>query len=262
MRVLIVDDEPRAREGLVALVRQVPGVVLAGEAGSGHAAVESIGKQRPDLVLLDIQMPDLDGFEVLERCRPVGFYSDVIFITAHSSHLLRAFEVHALDYLLKPFSDGRFFEALARAQERFRQRRDHEAANRLLTTLAAAGLIREPTPAASPTGRLRIPVKTRGLTRFLDIGTLDWIEADAYCVKLHVGAQEHVLRGPLGRFETELPSAQFFRISRSAIVNLDRIQGIRDLPGEDTVVVLDGGTELSVSPTRRRTLVDRLERGR
>ncbi len=234
LRVLVVDDEPLARDGVAALVAQDPDLTVVGECGDGASAVEAIRRLHPDLVLLDIQMPELDGLEVLRRLAP-GERPAVIFITAYDEFAVSAFDVHAVDYLVKPFDDARFVEAVARAK----------AAIRGLLPRAEAWLS-------------RILVKTGGRVVLVRVADIDWIEAADYCVKLHVQGRVHVVRESLQTLESRLDPERFFRIHRSGIVNLDRVTELQPVLKGEHLVTLRDGSRLKLSRGRRRELESRL----
>jgi two-component system, LytTR family, response regulator len=236
IRVLVVDDEKLARSNLTVLLSADPEIECVGECDSGQAALAAIRTERPDLVFLDVQMPECDGFDVLEflgRDLPPA----IIFVTAYDRYALRAFETGALDYLLKPFDDARFERALARAKERLRAGRDR------------------------PLGVERLAIKSAGQVVFLALAEIDWIEAADYYVSLHVGARTHLLRRSLGDLEQELDPRAFCRIHRSTIINLERLRILRLGADGEYRVVLDDGTELRLSRRYRKPLQDRLGQG-
>jgi two-component system, LytTR family, response regulator len=249
-RALIVDDEPLARDTLRGLLGRDGSIVVAGECGSGMAAVEAIRRERPDIVFLDVQMPDLDGFAVLERVAgehvPV-----VVFVTAYDRYAVRAFDVHAVDYLLKPFEDERFFRALRRAKRSLVGEGLPGRGRALLALLeerSGAG------PARSRGPLRRLVVRSGSALVFLRPEDVDWIEAADYYVQLHVGPRVHLLREPLHSLEERLDPAEFVRIHRSAIVNLDRVREVRAEPGGRSALVLADGTHLKLSRHRRPRL--------
>jgi two-component system, LytTR family, response regulator len=251
LRVIVVDDEPLARAGVADLVRKDAELEVVAECADGRSALEAIERLRPDLVLLDVQMPELDGFEVLRRLDPARLPA-VIFITAYDEFAVRAFDVHALDYLVKPFDDARFAEALNRAKQVIGAG-GAELGHRLdalLTQLAAGG------PPMEYLGR--IVVKTAGRVLFVRVEDLDWIEAADYCVKLHAGDRVHVTRDSMNALEERLDPRRFFRINRSAIVNLDRVREIQPYFKGEQVVLLQDGTQLKLSRGRRIQLEERL----
>jgi two-component system LytT family response regulator len=236
--VLIVDDEPLAREGLVALLAQDPEVRVAGQ-GSGVDAPELIARLRPDILFLDIQMPEIDGFAVLELAGADAVPA-VVFVTAYDRYALRAFEVHALDYLLKPFTDARFTDALARAKQQVQARRQGTLDARIADLLRAQ---------QSPRSRFLVPA--RGKTVVVEAGTIDWIEAADYYVCLHCGRESHLLRDTMDEIERQLDPQQFFRAHRSAIVNLARVREIHPLFRGDCELKLADGVGVRLSRKRR-----------
>lgn len=255
LRVLIVDDEALARRRLRALLRDESDVDVVGEAGDGGAAVAAIDALAPDVVFLDVQMPEADGFDVIEAASadrmPV-----VVFVTAHDQYALRAFEVHALDYLLKPFSRERFHAAMARARAEVLRRRE-EGKRPSGDELAA--LVRE-IRAARP-GPDRFVVRDGGRVSFLKVGEIDWIESEGNYLRLHVGPQTHLIRGTIKGSAERLDPERFVRISRSAIVNLDRVREIHPWSRGELVVVLHDGTQLPTSGEHGRELRARLRPG-
>ena len=238
MRTLIVDDEPLARERLRKLLEAEADVEIIGECGDGREAAAAILRDQPDLVFLDIQMPELDGFGVVETIRTART-PEIVFVTAFNQHALRAFEVHALDYLLKPFDRERFRLALERARTRLAQARSGELSQRLTALLAE--MRPEPKPAD------RLAVKTGGRVLFVKTTDIEWIEAADNYVTLHLGPESHMLRETMTALEARLAPAQFMRISRSTIVNVERIKELQPMFHGDYVVILRNGTRLSLS---------------
>lgn len=226
MKVVIVDDEPLARQILRILLENDRELTVAGEC-SGVEAAEVIARERPDILFLDIQMPEVDGFDVLERVGP-DTVPAIVFVTAYDEYALRAFEFHALDYLLKPFDDRRFYAALSRAKER----------------------VRAKTPSSSSFTR-RFLVRTREKVLFIKADDLEWVEAADYYVSLHAGGKSYLLRQTMAEIERQLDPAKFVRVHRSAIVNLDRVREIHPLFRGDAELVLEGGTRVRLSRTRR-----------
>jgi two-component system LytT family response regulator len=233
IRALVVDDEPLGRSNILLLLRQNPEIEILGECGSALEGLDAIRKHHPDLVFLDVRMPEYDGFDVLEmlgRDAPPA----VIFVTAYDQYALKAFDTGALDYLLKPFSNARFARALDRARER----------------IAA----RERLPAKMD----RVTIKSAGRVVFLGVSEIDWIEAADYYASLHVGPKTHLVRRSMNELESDLDPAQFCRIHRSTIVNLERVRELRfDSDGEYELVLVDA-TKLRLSRRYRKEVQARL----
>jgi len=234
LRVLVVDDEPLARRNVAVLLQGDPDVGSVEECGSGVAAIDAMRRAMPDLVFLDVQMPEVDGFDVLELLG-AELPKSIVFVTAHDEYALRAFEAGALDYLLKPFDDARFARALARAKDKIA----HYAAPER--------------PAAR-----RLAVKTPGQLLFVDVADVDWIESASYYACLHVGKATHVIRRTLAELEQDLGERTFIRIHRSIIVNLDRIRALELQSTGDYEVVLKSGERLRLSRRFRKRLQERM----
>jgi len=245
LRVLIVDDEPLARELIATVLTQEPDVEIVGQCGNGHEAVEAIQTSVPDVVFLDIQMPILDGFGVLAALKTER-WPLVIFVTAYDRYAVRAFEVHALDYLLKPFEYERVHAALERARAALRQRTNGDYQRRLVEFL-------ENLPGQMP-GWDRLAVGDRTRTFFLKFDEIDWIEAEGNYVRLHAGKKSHLLRETMNSAESRLTAKKFLRIGRSVLVNLERIKEWQPLFHGDSVVILEDGTRLTVSRVYREKL--------
>jgi two-component system, LytTR family, response regulator len=245
LRTLIVDDEPLARERLRKLLEEEADVEIVGECGDGLRAVEAISLQKPDLVFLDIQMPDLDGFGVLEAVQTERM-PEVIFVTGHSQHALRAFDFHPLDYLLKPFDHERFQVALGRARRQWQQVRNGELGRKLAALLAEARIEARSTD--------RLGVKSGGKVLLVRTAEVDWIEAADNYVNLHVGTESHLLRETMASIESRLDPRQFIRISRSAIINVERIKELQPMFHGDYSVILRNGTRLLLSRGYREKL--------
>jgi two-component system LytT family response regulator len=238
LRVVIIDDEPLARDSIRALLANERDITVVGEA-SGNEAAALVARTRPDIMYLDIQMPEVDGFELLEQIGPQTVPA-VVFVTAYDRYALKAFEVHALDYLLKPFDDERFRDALDRARERARGRRLGDTDARISELLAA-----------HHSQRSRFLVRTRNKAIVVDAAEIDWIEAADYYVSLHVGGASHLVRQTMNEIETQLDPGRFFRVHRSAIVNIERVREIHPLFRGDCALVLHDGTRLKLSRNRR-----------
>jgi DNA-binding LytR/AlgR family response regulator len=246
IRTLIVDDEAPARERLKRLLAGIQGVELAGEAADGAQAVELIETLAPDLILLDIQMPGLDGFGVLEA---LDDPPPVIFVTAYDEYAIRAFEVNAVDYLLKPFSRARLEKAVVRIQEARLQERSSASKLRLLVeSLAAQGRY-----------LTRLAVRDRDRIRVLDVGDVDWIGVQDEQVIVYVGEESYPIRRTLAELEARLDPAAFFRAHRSAIVNLDRVQEVIPWFKGSHKLRLITGAEVDLSRTQARALRKILE---
>lgn len=252
IRTLVVDDETLARERVLSLLQQEVDVEVVGECSDGGQAVAAIQEQSPDLVFLDVQMPGCDGFEVLKTISPDRMPT-VIFVTAYDEYALRAFEVHALDYLLKPFGKDRFQETLRHAREALEARRAGELGRRLLA------MVNDIKPA--PQSVERLVVKSGGRVFFLRTDEIDWIEAAGNYVRLHLGQESHLFRETMNRMETRLDGRRFSRIHRSRIVNTERIKELQPWFNGDHVVVLRDGTRLTLSRLYKDKLQQRLGKG-
>ncbi len=257
VRTIIVDDEQPARRGLKTLVERHDGFTVVAVCRDGREAIARITELKPDLVLLDIQMPEISGFDVIASL-PAAAVPVVIFVTAYDQFAIRAFEVRALDYLLKPVSQARFDEALERAAARVRDRRLAEYGTTLLAAVAdiqkgqaaAAG----PVPGA-PRWLERIMVKVGEAIQFVEVADIDWIEGADYYVTLHAGEKQHLYRESLKHLEERLDPSQFVRIHVSAIVNLARVSQIRHAFGREFEVRLSSGKTLPVSRRRKKELL-------
>ena len=232
IRALVVDDEPLARSNLTVLLRIDPEIETVRECDSGMEALAEIRATKPDMVFLDVQMPECDGFDVLEMLGG-ELPPAVVFVTAYDRYALRAFEAGALDYILKPFDNNRFERALGRAKERIRHGKDRRKADRLA-------------------------IKSAGQIWFLKISEIDWIEAADYYACLHVGTKTHLLRRSMSELEQELDESVFCRIHRSTIVNIDRIRGLKVSEDGEYEVLLDTGAGFRLSRRYRKELQLRL----
>jgi two-component system LytT family response regulator len=231
LRTLIVDDEPLAREGLRMLLAEDPDVAAIDEAKDGRDAVAALRSASPDLVFLDVQMPEMDGFSVV---REIGAerMPAVVFVTAHDQYAIRAFEINAIDYLLKPVTRERFAQALERAKARILSPPTDAASRQILSLLE--------TIAAPQRAVKRLAVRTAGKTTFVDMDGVDWIEAAENYVKLHAGRASHLVHVPLNRLEKSLDPGTFLRIHRSLIVNVTRIKELEPALHGEYVVTLQG----------------------
>jgi two-component system LytT family response regulator len=247
IRVLIVDDEPLARRGVRVCLRRAADVTVVGEAECSDDALKMIDRLRPDLVFLDVQMPGVDGFGMLAR-----LHSDepplIIFLTAHEAYALKAFDVRAIDYVMKPIDDDRFDEALRLARQRLRER---SAERRLAHQRETADAWE---PSQGERWQTRFEVRNGGKMRWIEAGDIDWIEASGDYVTLHVGSRIHMIHASLDSIEQRLDPSRFTRIHRSSIVALDRMQGFSLLPSRDAIITLKDGTELRVSRRFRHRL--------
>jgi two-component system, LytTR family, response regulator len=256
--VAIVDDEPPARGRMRTALSRMSAVEIVAECGDGLEAVAAIREHRPDLVLLDVQMPGLDGFGVLERVGPEEM-PFVVFVTAYDRFALRAFEVHAVDYVLKPFDRERLQDAVSRVVEQIRMRRVGEAGARIAALLAdlpaqpAEPRAARPNGSPAPATRILVP-EGQGLG-FVETERVDWLEAAGNYVRLHVGTRTHLVRATLAGLLQSLDPARFVRIHRSRIVNLDRVKEVQPWVGGDYVAILKDGRRLRVSRTFRDDLL-------
>jgi two-component system LytT family response regulator len=234
IRALVVDDESLARRNVTVLLQRDPDIGSVAECASGLDAIQEIRKSKPDLVFLDVQMPECGGFDVLELLGS-DLPPTIIFVTAYDEYALRAFEAGALDYLLKPFDDARFGRALNRAKEKL-----------------AHYLPSQPRAAE------RLVVRSRGQVLFVSVADIDWIEAAGYYACLHVGSDTHILRRSLSELEQDLGDEKFVRIHRSLVVNLERIRGLELQTGGEYEVVLKSRVRLRLSRRYRKRLQDRM----
>jgi two-component system, LytTR family, response regulator len=264
IRVIAVDDEPLALAGLRGLLARDADVDVVALCDSGEEAVDVIRATAPDLVLLDIQMPEMDGFEVVRAVGPERM-PPVIFVTAFDRFAVRAFDVSAVDYLLKPFDDERFTLALERAKRAVRHPNASDVSAQLAGLLALVQSQARPSrasaaPAAEHVDAKRLVIRLAGRTLFVPYREIAWIEGADYCARVHVGRKSHLLRESLRSLAARLDPNQFVRIHRSAIVNVARVRELRASDGSESVAVLDDGTELRVGRGRRTVLEQLLER--
>jgi two-component system LytT family response regulator len=249
LRVLVVDDEGPARQRLIDLLKKDPQVGAVLEAVNGKAAVEILGREVLDLVFLDVQMPELDGLQVIETVGAEAMPLTV-FVTAYDKHAIRAFEANALDYLLKPFSDERFEVTMARVSSRMDERSVREFGRRILRMVSAA-----------PAGDLpldRLVVKSGGSTRFVRVADIDWIEAAGVYANLHIRGKELLYRAALNELAERLDPVRFVRVHRSAIVNIESILHLEPISHGEFEVILKDGSRSRISRTYRRQLEKRL----
>jgi two-component system LytT family response regulator len=251
IRVLIADDEPLARKRLLMLLADEDRIEVVAECADGASAIGAIQKLRPDLVFLDIEMPGASGFDLIDAIGAERMPA-VIFVTAFDTHALRAFEVRALDYLLKPFDRDRFHAAVTRAREHIDGHADGELERRLLD------LVHGLKPAIPPLERF--VVKTSGRVFFVRASDIEWIEAAGNYVKLHVGAESHLFRETMNAVEGKLDADIFYRIHRSHIVNIERVRELQPSFNGEYVVCLKSGARLTLSRGYREKLQERIGR--
>jgi two-component system LytT family response regulator len=249
VKTLIVDDEPLARERLASLLAAEQDIEIVGQSRDGEEAVTAIHDHSPDLVFLDVQMPHMNGFEVIEAVG-VERMPLVIFVTAYDQHALRAFQVKALDYLLKPFDRERLTDALQRARKQIEREETGDLGRRLMALVKD---LRKDQPRSD-----RLVVKSGGRLFFLRADEIDWIEAAGNYVRLHVGTTSHLLRETMNAIESRLDPEKFFRIHRCRIVNMERIQELQPWLNGEYAVLLRTGTRLTLSRGCREKLQERL----
>ena len=271
IRALIVDDESLAREALLVMLGDDPEMEVVAECRNGKEAVTVIREQSPDVVFLDIQMPEMDGFQVIEEVGAARM-PVTVFVTAYDKHALRAFEAHALDYLLKPFDHDRFNTALQRAKTFVRQQKLGEISESLFALLRDMNLKTGKSHSetddiesgkATHKGPVdRVTIKSGGRIYFLKTKEIDWVEGAGDYLTLHSGSQTHLIRETMGNFHARLDPQKFLRIHRSTIVNIERIKDIRPLYKGDYVVTLTSGVSLKASRGYRHELQSLLDEAR
>lgn len=247
-KTVVIDDEPLARRGIVARLKSYPQFEIVAECGNGEDALVAIAEHHPHLIFLDVQMPEMDGFEMLENL-PVDERPAVIFLTAFDQYALRAFDVHATDYLLKPIDDVRFVEVVERVQRVLQMEKDTTLSERLESLLADLHSRR------ATGNQQRFAIRNGRRIFFVTANEVEWIEAQGDYAALHVSGKTHLLREPLHILECRLDPAVFVRIHRSTIVRLDRIAEMQALANRDCLLRLKDGTSLRVS----RSYSDRLQ---
>jgi two-component system, LytTR family, response regulator len=258
IRTVVVEDEPLSRERLLSLLADEQDVEVVGACADGREGAAAIAAATPDLVFLDIQLPEVDGLELMRGLGPEQRPA-VVFVTAYDAYALPAFEIHALDYLLKPFSAQRFRSALAYAREHLAQRRATTLGRQILDLLPS--MPSQPAQPAAPVGPPdRLVIKSSGRIYFVKVADIDWCEAAGNYIQIHVGSQVHLIRETMNRLESQLQGRSFARIHRSTIVNVDRIQELRSSFGGEHVVLLRNGTRLTMSRGYRDALQVRLRR--
>lgn len=250
IRTMIIDDEPLARERVKRFLRDEDEIEIIGECSNGVDAVGAIKEKKPDLVFLDIQMPEKNGFEVI-RSLSGKYLPTVVFVTAYDQYALQAFDVHALDYLLKPFTRERLHRAVMRAREQIDGKRFGRIDERLTSLIADLKTEKKYLE--------RLVIKTTGRVFFLKSDEIDWIEAAGNYVKLHVGRETHMIRETMNGIETKLDPDRFLRIHRSTVVHIDRIKELHPMFSGDYAVILRDGTELALSRNYRERFVELFE---
>jgi two-component system, LytTR family, response regulator len=247
LTALVVDDEPLGRRGIALRLERSNAVEVVGECASGREAIEAVRRLRPDLLFLDVQMPGQDGFDVLEALaeedRP-----HVVFVTAHDRHAVRAFRVHALDFVLKPIDDDQFEDTLRRAVRQVERDRESDLGRRVADAVAE---LRGGVPAARRPPVSTWPVRSRGKVTFVRLSDIDWVEAEGDYVRIHAGGRSHLVRETMASAERRLPGRRFVRIHRSTIVNAERVRELDSLENGDWSVRLQSGDTLRLSRTRR-----------
>lgn len=247
VRAVIIDDEPLAREKIKLFSQKEPDLKIVASCENGSKALEAIVTHSPDLLFLDIQMPEMTGFQLLEKI-PKQSLPGIIFITAYDEFALRAFEFHALDYLLKPFDKNRFHNAVEHAKKILSNKGERETATEQISVLLNS--LKKTSPTIE-----RLIVKTHGRILFLRISEVDWIESAGNYVKLHINAETHLLRETMNHLEERLDKTAFVRIHRSAIVNIERIKEMQPWFNGEYKIVLKNLTELILSKTYRESFL-------
>lgn len=244
IRALLVDDERPARRKMARFLQSAPDFEIVGEAEDGEAAVAAIARLAPDVVFLDVQMPKMDGFAVAAALRPP--LPEIVFVTAHDEFALRAFEVHALDYLLKPYDEGRFRKLLDHVRARRKAPSDEDLAQRIEKLLAAARYAD------------RVMVEQNGRSVFIPLAEVDWVESARNYVVLHAGSRTHMMRGTLDAISKKLDPAAFVRVNRSAIVRLDSIRELQPWFHGEHKILMQDGTTITWSRRFAASLPDRI----
>lgn len=246
IRALIVDDEPLARERVKRFLRSESDIEVVGECADGPETIKAVGELKPDLVFLDIEIPELNGFEVLEEISVKQQLPAIIFITAFDRYALQAFDVHAVDYLLKPYNRERFRKALERARAQLLNKETAAVDERILSLLEHLK--------TEPKCLERLVIRSSGRVFFLRTNEIDWIEAEGNYLRLHVGKETHLIRETMSRLESKLDPDKFLRIHRSTLVNIERIKELHPLFSGDYTVILRDNTQLALSRTYHNRL--------
>jgi two-component system LytT family response regulator len=255
IKVLVVDDEPLARDKIRGMLKNKEDFEIVGEAGNGKEAVSAIHKLEPDLLFLDVQMPEMDGFQVLQTIGP-NRIPMVVFVTAYDRYALQAFEVFALDYLLKPFDRERFDKALARARTQLDQEKRKDLTQGLQALMEELSRVRQRGSLATPGPKFleRLAIKASGRIFFLRTQDIDYIESEGNYVRVHTGKESHLIREAMSVLETQLDPKKFLRIHRCTIVNVDRIQELQPWFHGEYRVILRTGVQLTLSRSYREKL--------
>lgn len=250
LHAIVVDDEPLARDCVRLALEPVEGIEIVAECASGREAVRVIRSRRPDLVFLDVQMPGLDGFGVIEEVGPEAM-PGIVFVTAYDEHALHAFEVHALDYVLKPFDDARFRDALRHARRFLESGLDAELRDRLTGLIDARSAAADGDPYTT-----RLMVRVRDRIRVVSVDDVDWFESAGNYVRIRAGNTAYLVRRTLTSLADALDPARFVRIHRSTIVNVDRIEELQPAAGGDYIAILKDRRKLRVSRAFRDALIE------
>ncbi|HEV8158094.1 MAG TPA: LytTR family transcriptional regulator DNA-binding domain-containing protein [Pyrinomonadaceae bacterium] len=247
---LIVDDEPLARKFIRRMLENDRSIEIVGECGNGKEAVAAVLEKKPDLVFLDIQMPEMDGFTMIETLG-IENLPNIVFVTAYEQYAIRAFEIHALDYLLKPFDKSRFEKAMKHAREKLANRRQNQLEQKQIAALLE-------NVKQKPRFLDRLVIKADGRIVFLKTEDIDWIQADDKYVHLHAGNKSHLVRQTLGAMEAQLDTQKFIRVHRSAIVNIGRIKELQPMFTGEHTIILENGTKLTLSRSYKNKLFELL----
>jgi two-component system LytT family response regulator len=259
IKTVVVDDEPLARRRILRLLKAEPDVEVVAECSDGREAIEAIRQHQPDLIFLDVQMPEIDGFGVLQALEPTQVPL-VIFTTAYDQYAVRAFEVHALDYLVKPFDPERFRSAFQRARDQLERVQASDQNQRLISLLEQLAAQARAGDGATGGDRYldRLMIRSGGKIFFVKTAEIDWVEAAANYVRLHVGRESHVIRETISNLAERLDPTHFARIHRSTIVNLDRVKEMQPWFSGEYIVILRDGTRLKLSRGYRERLEEQL----
>lgn len=258
LRVALIDDEPAARRGAMLLLSRDPEIQVVGEAGGCKEAIALIEREKPDIAFLDIQMPGGDGFDVISGL-PVDLLPVIVFVTAYDRHAVKAFEVNAVDYLLKPYDDKRFLSAVAKAKEMARGQAGKDVRAQLNLLLSSLKSMQLPAAEGPELAGDRVLIKTGGEILFLQSDEIDWIEAEGDYMKFHVAGKSYLMRETMARLEARLDARRFVRIHRSVIVNIDRVRKLAPSFAGDHTVVLRDGTNLRLSRSYHERLAGLLK---